>query len=78
MTTLFPDRSLSDLNQLFLIIVLILIPLLTWAVWDLEQRRNNWLSRRQGKEPQGRMACAPGSSVRQRVARRLIALFIRH
>ena len=50
MTTLFSDVSLSVLNQLLFIIVLNLLPLLIWAAWDLEQRRRNWLSRRQGKD----------------------------
>jgi len=49
MTTLFSDVSLSVLNQLFFIVILNLIPLLIWAVWDLEQRRRNWLSRRQSR-----------------------------
>ena len=50
MTTLFPYVSLSALNQLFFIVLLNLIPLLIWAVWDLEQRRRNWLSRRQSRD----------------------------
>jgi hypothetical protein len=50
MTTLFPDISLSVLNQLLFIVILNLIPLLIWAAWDLEQRRRNWLSRRQGRD----------------------------
>lgn len=49
MTTLFPDVSLSVLNQFFLLIILNLIPLLIWAAWHLEGRRQDWLSRRQGK-----------------------------
>jgi hypothetical protein len=50
MTTLFSDVSLSALNQLFFIVLLNLIPLLIWAAWDLEQRRRNWLSRRQSRD----------------------------
>jgi hypothetical protein len=50
MTTLFSDVSISVLSQLLLIVMLNLIPLLIWAAWDLEQRRRNWLSRRQGRD----------------------------
>jgi len=50
MTTLFSDVSISVLSQLFFIVILNLIPLLIWAAWDLEQRRRNWLSRRQGRD----------------------------
>ena len=50
MTTTFSDVSLSVLNQLFIIVLLNLIPLLIWAAWDLEQRRRNWLSRRQSRD----------------------------
>ena len=50
MTTLFSDVSISVLSQLLFIVILNLIPLLIWAAWDLEQRRRNWLSRRQGKD----------------------------
>jgi hypothetical protein len=50
MTSLFPDVSLSVLNQLFFIVLLNLIPLLIWAAWDLEQRRRDWLSRRQNRD----------------------------
>lgn len=50
MITLLPDLSLDVLNLLFLVVILNLIPLLIWSAWDLEQRRLNWLSRRQGRE----------------------------
>ena len=50
MTTLFSDVSISVLSQLLFIVILNLIPLLIWAAWDLEQRRRNWLSRRQGRD----------------------------
>jgi hypothetical protein len=50
MTRLFSDVSISVLSQLLFIVILNLIPLLIWAAWDLEQRRRNWLSRRQGRD----------------------------
>jgi hypothetical protein len=45
MTALFSDLSLGDLNWLLFIVLLSLIPLLIWLMWDLEQRRDGWLSR---------------------------------
>jgi len=50
MTTLFPDVSLTVLNELFLLILLNLVPLLIWAVWQLDQQRRAWLSHRRGKD----------------------------
>jgi hypothetical protein len=50
MAKLFSDLSLSALNQLLFIVILNLIPLLIWLAWDLDQRRRNWLSRRQGRD----------------------------
>ena len=49
MSTLFPNLSLSEMNLLHFIVILNLIPLSIWAAWDLEQRRRNWLSRRQAR-----------------------------
>lgn len=49
MNALFSDGSISVANQFLFIIILNLIPLLIWFVWDLEQRRRGWLSRRSGK-----------------------------
>jgi hypothetical protein len=50
MTKLLSDLSLSALNQLLFIVILNLIPLLIWLAWDLDQRRRNWLSRRQSRD----------------------------
>ncbi len=44
---LIPSLSLSEMNALLFIILLNLIPLSIWAVWELERRCRNWLSRRQ-------------------------------
>jgi hypothetical protein len=49
MTKLFPAVSLTVLNQLLFIVIFNLIPLLIWVVWDLDQRRRSWLSRRQAR-----------------------------
>lgn len=54
MTNLFAGASVHVLNQLLLIIIVNLIPLLIWAGWDLEQRRRSWLSRRQSRHGAGR------------------------
>lgn len=51
MTSFFSDVPLSVLNQFLLIIVLNLIPLMIWAVWDLDQRWRNWSSRRRTRDP---------------------------
>ena len=46
-TTLFPSLSLSVTNHLLFIVILSLVPMSIWAVWDLEHRWHSWLMRRQ-------------------------------
>jgi hypothetical protein len=49
MDGIFTEISLSALTQFFFVIMLMLIPSVLWAVWDLERRRCDWLLRRQAK-----------------------------
>lgn len=53
MAKLFSDLPLSALSQLLLFVILNLVPLLIWLAWDLDQRRRNWLSHRQGRDATG-------------------------
>ena len=56
MTTLLSSFSQIAANQLFLLIILNLIPLSVWTVWDLDQRWRSWQSRRQARHTNQRRA----------------------
>lgn len=49
MTTILSGFSQIAAKQLFLLVILNLIPLSVWAVWDLDQRWRSFQSRRQAQ-----------------------------
>lgn len=56
MTTILSGFSQIAANQLFLLVILNLIPLSVWAVWDLDQRWRSWQSRDQAGDTNQRRA----------------------
>ena len=46
------ELSIEEYTLLFCLIIELLIPLLIWLFWDLEQRRQRWIDSRGRLTPQ--------------------------